>query len=389
LYYEVQAAARSESAARVAEKGFVEFCRSEANQTLRRTSGQTLRRKAIVKTLADMQADPVWQSGSGLQCFDSGLKPEFIKGGTDKDMRSECDQIFEYDGLPKANGSQKVQAFKVCKMRHGGLCVLDPEAGRGDTLSKNTYNLIRVRHKKVPYPLFLKLSVPGAEALAEYFMLTTVIGKGDLVLLVEMVQKDVGEQVPGETIYSLKIEGEDCFPATLHMVSKQLVRRASAFMGLPALSITGLQFTAYKFDMPDGTTSLEVKVGGDIIFDERLSLVCVSHERAKPLKVKLPFGLSADLPDEPQVPNDDRGDDDSSEVQELQEREAEEEEAMSSEDGGSASEGEGDQHQPAAHESLAVASVIVIALGVDWRPKLMGPKAHSRRMHITLFSSMR
>lgn len=296
LYYEGQAAAWSESAARVSEQGFVEFCHAEANQTMRRTSAQTLRRKAIVKTLTGMKEDPVWQSGSGLQCFESGLKPELVKGGTDKEIRSECSRMFEYDGVPKANRSQKVQAFKVCRMRHGGLCCLDPEAGRGDTLAKNAYKLIRVRHRGVAYPVFLKLSVSGAEALAEYFMLTRVIGKGELVLLVGMVRKDAGDQAPGAAVHSLKIDGVDCFPATLHMVSKQLVRRAAAYLNAPASSITAVQFTGYKYEMPDGATSMDIQLGG-IIFDEPLSLVCVSHVPAKPLKVKLPFGLSADCPE--------------------------------------------------------------------------------------------
>lgn len=238
---------------RLAQGSFADFCNAESQQAVRRASGQSLRRKATMNTWESMKNDLAWGGGLGLQCLQGGIKPDLVCIETDKVVHDELEKAFHYDGKAKPNRQRSAKVTKVCSALHGGLCMMNANAGRCDLLTKNLYNTLKETSVVIEYPLFIKVCVPEAPAVSEYHLLTRMVNKDDLAVLVEMEPQGDQADLAGKQC-SLSVMAQSCKVSALHMAADRVVRRGSAELGRGPDAVSARLVTCMSSPPPQRST---------------------------------------------------------------------------------------------------------------------------------------
>jgi len=303
VYFDGRAAGMTATKLSIVGEGFKKFCENEAVRNMPTQLADTMRRRAILESLREMQHHNVWASGAAVHCIDSGLKVEKVLEGTDIEMKSAGDQHFKYDGVPLENPQINPKVFTVCSLRFGGLCEKDPEARRCCTATKNLHKLVLEQlPKPITYPLLLHIEIEATEGIAacgEYHFLTRFVGRGEVGTMVELDMEVAGS---GSRRCTLKDVGEgECAVATSQMVFRRLLRDA----GARPVAVNSFAVHCYDFlDDPD-SEGFAISIATEH-FNGTVALASVQRAPKKPAadEVWLPFGLSMSMEQGPPEPNE-------------------------------------------------------------------------------------
>ena len=312
-YYEGRAAGVNAAKEQLVGLGFAKLLENEAARSLPKATLLSMKKRAVLESLQQMQEHDLWGAGLGLQCLDSGLKEELVQQGPDSAMQSECSDIFGYDGAPKANRKVNAKHSTVCCQKHGGLCASDPMACRCDLATKNLYHHMKKRFAQLSYPYLVQLSVQGL-ADSEHWLLARIVGKGDLALLVGL---DIAPSCASENLQvaTLSDAGEGaCKVGTSNMVFRRLAATSSAALGVAATDIKGIEVSCFDMAFLEGSDRFAITIGSRKCSFEASMVKAERGHRAQKLEsgeLKLPFGLSTAMPleGEQQDTNDDESDD--------------------------------------------------------------------------------
>jgi len=234
--YEEKAKEEAERRQRGAAMSFPEFLAAGAREGIRafkKKSGASFKRQAVVRTLQDLDAHPVFRGGANIGCFNSALKPSCVLlPGSDAAMTAASNKLFAYDPKQHANPPGPMRIFNVCSLTCKGLCVKDEMYEACNICTRNLYTVIR-RHapgykKQMPFVVEFRIeeSERWSQTIEPHF-LTDVFNKGEHAITIQAVL-EMQLQPDGGNVHLATPQpvGLNIF-ATSHMVFRRMLHAAT------------------------------------------------------------------------------------------------------------------------------------------------------------------
>ena len=248
------------------------------------------RRRALARSIADMEKHDVWTAGSQTFCFDSGLKETVVSQLPDADIKEECGHLFAYNDREEQNPAGSMKPFTTCKQQFGGLCCQDELCGRANMGTKNMCILLSKHKLKDALPLLLQVCVAGAEPVAEYhFLAGTHAGKLGLLIAASIVVIE-GKRVA--TLATDAVTGA-CVVSTTQIVFRRILAASAEAMDTSALDIEHLQLLQFEYARHEDAAGFAAGIAAEA--EPFLLLADLRHKDKKHRAedgVALPFGLS-------------------------------------------------------------------------------------------------
>ena len=157
---------------------FVEFlARSsmmEGGKKKKSKRWRNARLRAVNRTIQDMLGHSVFDSGTALHDYGTGLKPGLIQSQLNQsEVRKAYKDLFDYDHEPVPNPPGYNKYFKPCCTQHGGYCKHDELVNRADVLSRNLYKVCQPW--KSDFPVLLQIGGIGGDT-SEFVFLGKLFG---------------------------------------------------------------------------------------------------------------------------------------------------------------------------------------------------------------------
>jgi len=214
---------------------------------------QAARRRAFHSTLARMQSDEIWQSGTAIEAPWLALREELLARSTRADVETRAAALFGFDPVPVRNPPGSHPPETPCGQKHGGLSV---------------------------------------GVAVEYHLLLDIFGKGELQVLMQLYRFG-----PELELYKPVDDGVmRAIVTTTHLVFARMIRQVAIHaQDIEAIRI--IRFEALDAGLPD-EEGLVIKRGIDQLRLDISTQKRIVQPRAKPSPepaVELPFGLVCDL----------------------------------------------------------------------------------------------
>ena len=166
-----------------------EFCDLDGAGRLPSLERATARKHAVLNTIRQFKEHMAWHSGSGVACFESGLKPELVTDGTDVAVKSECDDRFAFDVEPVSSPKGVMKQEQICGVQFGpNVCGNAALHNHCKVATKNLYTSFKkmnVGGYKKSLPLLIRLELGGVSGL---WWVTDVVGQGDVAMMAEAAE---------------------------------------------------------------------------------------------------------------------------------------------------------------------------------------------------------
>lgn len=165
-YWRGMATAKTQAKLERGGQNFSEYLQAQGAAGLPRASAHSAKRRALAKTMEDMDKDLAWRAGAQLSSFGSVFKPELVCAKTpDSTIKSKLHRMFGFDPKVLDNPRKGLKPFNPCKVLHGGLCERDAFRSACGIGAKNIYSVFASKGISKELPVLVKLFIPGAEAI--------------------------------------------------------------------------------------------------------------------------------------------------------------------------------------------------------------------------------
>ena len=185
--YQRKAVAENEALKELTGQNSSKFRASGSGRVLRKALRQRVQRSAAIRTLTDMQCDPVWKAGCGLCSYGSGLKPEFVSTESREKMAKLSEEIFGFDAEVKQNDWGGLRRFAPCAIRHAGLCSKDDFLQPASVATYNMYRILKQHNLHDKGPFVISVHIKTSIAPCRYYYLLRLFGCGEVCVLLPAV----------------------------------------------------------------------------------------------------------------------------------------------------------------------------------------------------------
>ena len=243
----------NERASLFKDEGFPEFLRRHAHlhTTMKNKTSQYLseRLRAVQKTVKDMVGHEVFQAGSQLHSFDTGVRSEHVRIDLSRaEITAKGKDAFGYDARKEHNPSS-MPFFLPCAQKNGGLCCKDALLQHARVMTTNVY--VKTRPFKEKLPVFVEFGTHGSTLRMHAFM-GRLIGEGKLAMFTKTVfvpKSDETELDAAELEfqeYGTELEPTS-FPAPSHTCFSSLLCIFARDIGVDPVTIESMTMKMWTF----------------------------------------------------------------------------------------------------------------------------------------------
>ena len=198
------------------------------------------------RTLRRLTEDPAWDGGAQVDSYSHAFRPQLLDQRSSRDsVRRKTMIFFRHlsDGIKNPPGTMKAEQVEVCSAKFGGLCQLDPEAGKCQILAYNFHSTLRkIGVGKHELPVLVEISDSSHSRGIEKHLVIDMFGDGLLQIFLK-----VQSHLDRYTVEDLNSGGVVC---TSHKVFKRVIQRVAVDMGIRTCDVAELGFIVH--DIADG-----------------------------------------------------------------------------------------------------------------------------------------
>ena len=266
-------------------EGFHEFlqrCGGAVSLASKRTKYISDRFRAVQVTASKILASDVFDSGSAIYAYDSGLRSSLIKSNLSRAaVQEEYKRLFGYDHEPLK--SRPMPFFTPCCLRFGGLCGKDEIIDKLETLTYNIY--ANTREWKDDFPVLLRIrGWHAASAEERWVFLGRLIGEGKLAFFTPLtfvrVEADgFAEPFDAVEMDFVPYDGEKpiVVPVASHRFFWRLMHGIQHSIGESVHNISRLVVERWDFEYDDTVEFfrarlLQVRSRFELFCDEKLNI---------------------------------------------------------------------------------------------------------------------